>query len=292
MHDDDHPVHAERRERSERRAHPERLAQPERSAVIDDLSPETEARLRAALTRTAADAPAPLTLDADDITRRARRRRTPRLVAVGAASCLAVIGLGTVAVQSLFPVLQPTLSASQSADESITDSQESAPMGPDASGVPSGETSQPLESTLVCGAPMPAPIASDRLSLAVDFAGEATTGGTISGEVVLTNSSDAVVHATSPVLATMVLADRGAIAWHTHGVIAQVVTELELQPGQSYRYQATVEPVRCTSEAQLERGETSELEPGRHELVAAIDLVLDDGTGIRLISEPVSITLR
>lgn len=272
-------------------------------AVRSDIN-SGEARLRAALrhtegtaqatARTAAEAettgPA-AGLDSDVIARRARRRRLPKLVASGAVASIAVLGLGTAAVQSFVPLLQPGIVSDHAASEQATPHSASGIDGGQAAN--SGATA--MAPVVRCGEPIPAASApAEARGLRIDLVmPDAATidDGAIHGEVLLTNTGDELVRATSPLLPTAALADEGVIVWHTYGVIAQVVTDLVLAPGDAHRFAVTVEPLRCDDETELESGTAAHVTAGTHRVVALLDITFDDGTGSRFVSEPATILL-
>lgn len=255
--------------------------------------PDTEERLRAVLSAASA-ALTPRVIDDEEVVRRARRRRAPRLAVVGAASALALLGVGTLAVQSLQPFGGDTATVAEVADAHRDDAGSDA-AGDDAeNSSPESSTdatlTAPISELARCGAPAPAARSAMGLTLQVEFTERARVAdGAVEGEVILTNTGTVPVTATSPVVASILLSSGGEVVWHSHGLFAQVVTELALAPGQSQRYPAMLEPLHCTSEQQLERGTAPPLTPGAYGISAALELVSDDGESIRLTSEAVEI---
>lgn len=251
-----------------------------------------EARLRAALRETEAASPTRSTIDGDAIARRVRQRRLPKIIASGAVTTIAVLGLGTAAVQSIVPLLRSeTVATDHAASESTTP--EAAP------GLEGGQSADSdatgMAPIVRCGEPIPdpsAPIEARGVQIELVVPDAATiSDGAVRGDVVLTNTGDEVIRATAPLLPTAVLDDDGVVVWHTHGVIAQVVTDLVLAPGSAHRFTVTVEPLRCDNESELESGTAAPITAGVYHVVAVLDVTFNDGIGTRLISDPATIRL-
>ncbi len=258
--------------------------------------PDAEERIRMALSAASA-AITPRSIDDVEVVRRARRRRAPRLAMVGTMGALLLLGIGTATVQSLQPFGHDTTTIAES-DGGQRDDTGSATTGDDA---PSSSTESSPDAVLTapvaeiarCGAPEPAARAAAGLTLQVEFNRRAMVAdGPLEGTVILTNTGALPVIATSPVVASVLLSSDGEVVWHSHGLFAQVVTELALAPGQSQRYPATLEPLHCVNEEQLERGTAPTLDPGVSRASAVLELVRDDGEVIRLISDAVEITFE
>lgn len=255
-----------------------------------------ERRLRAALRHTDATATeARSALDSDAIAHRVRQRRLPKIIASGAVASIAVLGLGTAAVQSFVPLLQPGIVTDQAASE-----QANPESAPDRDGAVNGGQAADSGATTMapvvrCGDPIPAasaPGGARGLQIDLVMPDAATiSDGAIQGDVVLANTGDEVIRATAPLLPTAALADDAVITWHTHGVIAQVVTDLVLAPGEAHRFTVTVEPLRCDDEFELESGTAAPVTAGSYRVVAVLDVTFDDGTGSRLVTDPATIRL-
>lgn len=258
-------------------------------------SHDSERWLRAALHDAEAQAhgSTPTAIDGEATARRIRQRRTPRLFAAGAVASIAVLGLGTVAVQSMLPFLQPAIVASNGLAEDERSTAAGEPDAAESDGATTESGATELAPVIRCGEPVPAPspaAAAAGLSLVLSVSPTARIAdGEVPGEVLLTNTGADPLRATAPLLPTVLLTDGTTVLWHTHGVLAQVVTQLDLAPGESQSVPVTVEPLRCASEEQLERGTAHRLEPGQYELVTVLDLVLEDGRTLHLIGDPAAV---
>jgi hypothetical protein len=155
----------------------------------------------------------------------------------------------------------------------------------------------PAERLNLCGAPVTelAPSAYG-LQLDVEFPSTAPLGtAAIEGTVRLTNTSSTRVMGTTAAVPAITLAHEGIVQWHSNGPMIMSLVVVDLEPGQSLEYAASVLPVQCGVEddaAEAFRTDLPALSPGQYELSAAIDftpdpsLVTDGYTELDLVSGP------
>ncbi|MET1042842.1 MAG: hypothetical protein ABWX59_01825 [Microbacteriaceae bacterium] len=245
-----------------------------------------ETDLRASLQRTATT-PLP-SIDPDAVIRRSRNRRTPKLVAAGGVLSLAVLGIGVASVTGLQNLGSPASTTAGSAPESATDSggaEEDAATGL----VPAGRLNQ-------CAGTLAAPTNDADVTLTAQFPAEAAiAAGSITGQVTLTNTGSERLVGSSAAVAPVTLSQDGLVLWHTNGPMILSLAIIDLAPGESFSWQASLEPVRCTDEATLEQTAPDDLPPvppGLYQVSAALDLSLDDGTVRQISGPPSNLTLR
>jgi hypothetical protein len=177
-------------------------------------------------------------IDADAVIRRARRRRTPRLVGTALASVLAVVVVVGGAVYGLGNVAGSTTGAS-----SAVDSSGSAPKTqPQTRPQPDGNKAN----TSRCGYPVSqiAPT-TDGLVIAVEFPSTATSAGPVRGLATLTNTGAAKVAGSSggPIIT---LARNGVVVWHTDAGIPEPQQKIVLAPGASMTFPVVLSPSLCS----------------------------------------------
>ncbi|WP_166870382.1 hypothetical protein [Salinibacterium sp. ZJ450] len=246
-----------------------------------------EAELRASLQRSAAHTPLP-GIDSAAVIRRSRGRRTPKLVAAGGIFSLAVLGIGVASVTGLQNLGSPFSGTAGSSQESATDSGLAAP---DAATVP-----VPADRLNPCGGSLAPPSTDADITLTVQFPTEAAiAAGSISGQVTLTNTGSDRLVASSAAVAPVTLSQDGTVLWHTNGPMILSLATIDLAPGESFSWQASVLPAHCTDEATLETTAPESLppvDPGLYQVSAAVDLSLPNGTVRQLSGTPADITLR
>lgn len=227
----------------------------------------TEDELRAMLR----SSDAPHSLDAARIIAKSRARRIPRQVAAGAVGVLAVAGIGVLAVPSF---IQPPQSATISDQALIAEG-----------GAGDSELNElkraPAELLNPCGAPVADTVPSATgLELTVDFPAAVAAGtAAVDGVVRMTNTSDSRVSGTTAAVPALTLAEDGITVWRSNGPMILSLVVVDLEPGESLEYPASVELVRCDATDEGPDGFRSDLPAlaaGTYEVSAAIDLTLDE----------------
>jgi len=255
----------------------------------------TESELRSALHGSTGEPSRPL--DADDIIRRARRRRTPKQVIVGSASALALAAVVIVGANGLPGLLGVgSMSADFRSDgalapESATGLDESTSAG----GVSPSSVAQALN---MCGsevASLPGDPAGPTLSVAIPETA-AADGGTISGTATLTNSGSAPFVAATRETPTVTIAQDGKTRWHSHSLGASQSQLIELAPGESAEFGVSLDLVACESVDEGEDGFRTNLPAlgaGSYLVSVVLEITGDDrGPGRLIQSESVPLTLR
>lgn len=221
----------------------------------------------------------------------ARARRTPKLVAFSSLAVLAIAGITTFGITSL-PGLLPMQSGAvnSAAEPPNSESGAGAVKGEDAGGGAGSDNG--LEMLSRCAQPVNtrAPGASG-LSLTVDFPHTAPADGEpIEGTVHLTNNGSTHLRGTTASVPFMTLSRDGIVSWHSNGAMDSRAILVDLAPGASLDYTATVLPVRCTpadETGERFRDGLPPLGPGTVALSAAIEFQPDaPGSGSTLIISP------
>lgn len=201
-------------------------------------------------------------LDAGRIIRRARRRRTPRVVAVTAGALLVVAAV-------VVPVAGIGLSRGGAASSagSVPD--------PSRSDLGTGGRSEGMKTPAApprdaCAAPTPA-LARSAIDLSLD-AGEAAVGAPVSGTLVLTATGEArEVRVTGPVALTVQTAD-GTVVWS--GTTDLGSPTLSLAGGAEARLPFTVRVLDCESGSVLPAGD--------YRIAASAPVSIDGAPAIRV----------
>jgi len=223
-------------------------------------------------------------IDVDAVLRRARARRRPRVVLAGAATALAVTAVVVPLSISGFGSPATDLVAGAGGGSAAEDS---APQvaGPSDQTFASGDDIKraPADKINLCEAPLAevAPAASG-LVLSVDPLSAHAGGHAIPVTVTLTNEGPAHVSATTGGAPALTLSHDGITLWHSNGPVDMIGIVVDLDPGESLRYETTFEPVRCSVDDDLLesfRPDLPAVEPGRYQLSAAIDAMPAEGAG-------------
>ena len=226
-------------------------------------------------------------LDVDVVLRRARRRRLPRQLAAGGVLSLAVGGIVVAGAYGLAPN-QSTM-AGGSSDAAVTES--SVPQSAaDTTGESNAESDASTQSTgglkrapadkiNLCEGPVsevaPSPTG---LELTTHFDDAAAGSDVVTGTVTLTNTGDEPVMGTSGTWVAITLSQDGATLWHTNGAHTEMSRVVDLAPGESMEYDASFEPVVCSTsddEADSFAADLPALPAGDYQVSAAMDIVVD-----------------
>lgn len=228
---------------------------------------------------------APGRIDTRRVIARSRARRRSRRLAGGAVGALALAGVAILGVQ--VAQVQVRFSASDMADPAVG----GAESGDGDSGATTYELKRaPAEYLNSCASPLAevAPSASG-LQLDVVFPETAEVGATtVDGVVRLSNTGTDPIAGTTPAGATVTLSQDGIVLWHGGAALGAVIP-VDLDPGESLEYPATVTPVRCDADDELAgafRDDLPALPAGRYELSAAIDFSPGSGTELELVTGP------
>lgn len=212
-------------------------------------------------------ATAPNTLNADRIIAKSRARRLPKQLASGAVGALAIAGIFVVGINAAQLTNPP-------ATISAEDSQVSG------GAAESSIKRAPAEKLNLCGGALAEVAPSNYgLRLDVDFPAAAPAGtAPIEGTVTLTNTSAQRIAGTTAAVAALTLSQNGIVKWHSNGPMIVSLVVVDLEPGQSLEYRASVTPVLCDIEddsAESFRENLPALTVGDYELSAAIDFSVD-----------------
>lgn len=253
----------------------------------------TESELREALRSQAAPGAG---IDTQEVLRQARARRAPKRLAVSAVSALAVVGVLALGVTSL-PALLPGQSGAADSAMLATAPESAREAAGGASD--SSLTDSKLSSASLCGMPLASTAPSSTgLMLAASFPASAPADGAeISGVVTLTNSGTTRVTGTTALAPVILVSRDGITVWHSHGVLASVVEQLDLAPGESFRYEAMFSAQQCEPQDEGDgqwRDDLPPLEPGEYQVSAQLTFVsanADAGESSVVASPPVVIEL-
>ncbi|TXN31377.1 hypothetical protein [Lacisediminihabitans profunda] len=227
-------------------------------------------------------------IDTATVIRRSSRRRLGQQLALGSATTLAVAGIGVASVAGLRAVFQPpsTMSAGSGASDSGATAPEIATGAPGIQRAPA-EKLNPCGRELAQVAPNPA-----GLVLTADFPAASASAESVPGTVTLTNTGSTRVRGTTAASPAITLSRDGITLWHSNGPMIAMAAVVDLEPGASMSYRATLVPVTCGIEddsAGSFRTDLPHVAPGVYQVSAAIDLVTEgDPVTTDLVTGPLS----
>jgi len=207
------------------------------------------------------------TIDTDAVIKRSRARRLPRQLAAGAIGTLAILGISVVGVQTLRLPDQSAITATE---------QESALAAPDDALAGDGIQRAPADRLNLCEGTL-ADVVPSRfgLQLDVEFPATAPAGAeAINGVVRLTNVGGERVTGTTGATPALTVSENGIVLWHSNGPTILSLVIVDLAPGESLEYEASIVPVGCSVDDDLAESFPADLPPlatGVYELSAAID---------------------
>lgn len=257
----------------------------------------TEAELRAALRDPSSDGglAGGTGIDSAEVIRRVRARRRPKQVAFGSVAALAVAGFAWVGISAIPWPQAGVMSASDSMGDATTGSELALPDAqPGATDPVGGGARQESASSLNrCGQPLieVGPTASG-LVLTADFPSTGTANGLpIDGIVTLTNAGQERVTGVTAAQPTIVLSQDGVTLWHSDGPVRTIEYLVDLAPGESKEFAASLTPVRCTQESASSHslpGDLPPLGPGSYRVTAFLELEPLDpaGAAVQLVGGP------
>jgi hypothetical protein len=234
-------------------------------------------------------------IDTNLVIRRSARRRLGQQLAVGGAATLAVAGIGVASVAGLRTLI-PSPSALTAGSSNAAESR-----GPESSGSgPAGSTGAvpdiaraPADRVNLCGgrlaqvAPNPA-----GLVLTADFPAASASAESVQGTVTLTNTGGTHVRGTTAASPAITLSRNDVTLWHSNGPSIAMAAVVDLEPGASMTYRATLVPVVCGKEddrAESFRSGLPHVAPGNYQVSAAIDFVGDGNSATSgLITGPLA----
>jgi hypothetical protein len=267
----------------------------------------------------ASDAPRTPPIDANEIIRRSRRRRLPRQIGAGSVFTLAIAGIGVAGVTGLGNLARSTAGSASSLAVPPVGENGSTPGSTAGStsgstsgsagagtGTTGGTTGVPVVPGEKGNAPGPAslPTCGSRiadvaaspggLSLTVSFPNAPARARSVEGTVTVTNRGTARITGYTAVSPTVALARDGIVVWHSNGPTIQIAREIDLAPGQSVTYSATLVPVVCTAGDDMGGSLPANLPaaPAGEYQVFALIVVNHDGTADAVGGPAVAITLN
>jgi hypothetical protein len=225
-------------------------------------------------------------IDTRSVIRRARRRRLPAQVAVGGGAVVAagVLFAGATAGLKALSSSSTTGSASSvaAAPDSPTQSESTQSYdGGDTSAL--GTTDQglkraPAEKLNLCGGTLAdvAPSATG-LVLTPHFPSASADATSVSGTVTMTNTSGTRWSGSTASSPAITLSQHGVVLWHTFAMDS-AARVIDLAPGESTDYPATLHPVVCGVEddSDGERADLPHVLPGEYQVSAALDVPADE----------------
>ena len=237
-------------------------------------------------------------VDLSGVLRRSSRRRVAQQFAVGGAATLAVAGIGVAGFTGMHGLL-PSTTAGSASSANAPESREDPTLGSTATD--GGLTRAPAEKINLCSGTLAdvAPHAGG-LVLSTDFAEAEASADRITGTVTLTNSGSERIIGTSAASPAITLSKDGIVLWHSNGSMAVIGAVVDLAPGASLAYQASLRPVVCAVEddgTSSFRTDLPHVPAGQYQVSAALDLSRQnaDGSvlGTDVVTGPVSeVTLR
>ena len=231
----------------------------------------------------AAGTPSGQRIDTGLVIRRSSRRRRGQQLVIGGATTLAVAGIGVASVAGLRAIIPSASTMSTGSSTSDSGSTDSGLRGPDvAKGSEPGITRAPAEKLNLCGGELAraAPNAAG-LVLTANFPTAPAASEAIEGTVTLTNTGSTHVRGTTAAAPAITLSKDGVTLWHSNGPMIAMAAVVDLAPGASMTYQATLVPVVCGVEddsAASFRSALPHVAPGVYQVSAAIDLVSEGDT--------------
>ncbi|MCY7299631.1 MAG: hypothetical protein LH616_10515 [Ilumatobacteraceae bacterium] len=229
------------------------------------------------------------TIDADAVIKRSRARRLPQQLAAGAIGTLAILGISVVGVQTLRLPDQSAVTGTQ---------QESALAAPEDARAGDSIKRAPAERLNLCEGTL-ADVVPSRLGLQLDveFPGAAPAGAdVIIGIVRLTNTGSERVTGSTGAAPAVAVSENGIVRWHSNGPTILSLVNVDLAPGESLVYEASIVPVRCSVDDDLAESFSADLPslvPGVYELSAAVDFSpavtnteVDFDGGVDLVTGP------
>lgn len=236
-------------------------------------------------------------IDTADVVRKARARRVPKQLAFSAVSVLAIAGFATLGIVTL-PSLQPGPDVASESGVMATVPEMSSSDSASESGSKMFGTRQ--SSTHRCGEPTEkVEPNSVGLVLSLEFPQVAPANGQpVTGTVVLTNAGTLRVRGTTAIQPIVAMSYDGITVWHSNSALDSRGVLVDLDPGQSFAYNAEFVPVKCGPEddaAEQFRDNLPPLNPGLYQISAELDFIPDAavaGEGIRVGGVAESIELR
>jgi hypothetical protein len=227
-------------------------------------------------------------IDLDAVLTRARRRRRPKVVAAQALGSVAVVGALFTAVVAVQPPPQAATMIAEDADGA----------GDEFASAPEADSALKWMPDS-CGAPVTDAPTADGLVLEMEpVVIQPGAGSTpVAVPVTLTNLGPTRVVGVSGGTPHLTLSSGGTVVWHTYSVQSTIGMVVDLDPGESMAYDATLEPAVCETEDDLMMIDPAAplppAPPGAYELRSALVVTLDDGSGFLTAGGgPVAVDIR
>ncbi|PWB96202.1 hypothetical protein [Homoserinimonas hongtaonis] len=241
------------------------------------------------------------TIDTAAVIRRSRRRRLPRQVGVGSALTLAVAGIGVAGATGLrLPSSSMTMTSASDSGATVRESADGG-FTPDedfagAAGGSAGTSLAPVEKLNPCALPIAEVASTTTLELYPQFPAVAEANGVpIAASVTLQNTGQGHIVGTTAASPAMTLSRDGVTVWHSNGPLIALAVAVDLAPGESMTYPASVVPVRCDEQdeaAESFRDGLPALPAGTYALSAAIYVTTADGAVETVTGPAQQITLQ
>jgi hypothetical protein len=236
----------------------------------------------------------PAEIDIARVIRVSRARRLGKQLASGGVAAFAIAGVAILGISTI---------PGQAPSDSVTTA-EFAPAAPGADGGLDSTTIKraPADRLNLCAAAL-AEVAPSAVGLELTTAfPSAAPAGTapIAGTLRLTNASSERVTGIVGYAPAVTVSQGGTVLWHSNGQLVAIDRAVDLAPGESIEFGASVVPVRCeAADDALEafRPDLPALPAGDYELSAALDFTPDvpveSSPGLDLVTGPRSaITLQ
>ena len=185
-------------------------------------------------------------IDLDAVLTRARRRRRPRVIAAQALGSVALVGVLVTAV---------TVSLPRAAETTAITAQDTDAGAGEAEAAPFADDSHLRWMPDSCGAPASDPVSADGLSLELAPLVVEEGTSTVPVTVTLRNERSVRVAGVTDVTPHLTLSRDGLVVWHS--AVAEPATPgaarpvVDLEPGESMTFDATLDLVICGSEEDI-----------------------------------------
>ena len=243
-------------------------------------------------------------IDVESVIRRSRSRRTPRLVAVGAAGALAVVALAFPAIGAMGLIDRGvTVSASDTAGGSPegaaapdvkSESDGDAPTQFDEPSADDGIRRAPADKLNLCtGALAEVAPAENGLVLTASFPEALAGSSSVAGSVTMTNTGSERVTGTTGPSPAITLSQDGVVLWHSNGPQIMMISEVDLAPGATMTFPAAFSPVSCgvdDDSAESFGDDLPALGAGTYQVSAALDLNVEN-SGVDAVSSESGLVL-
>lgn len=225
-------------------------------------------------------------IDTDTVISRSKARRRPRQFAVGAIGGLAAVSILFAGITT-FPRTNELTSAGVMAEDSNTRMEGDSGASPAESYLAPEGAAVPQ----TCGALIPSTAASPYgLTLSIEIASPQSASGSAFGTVRLRNTSQMAVTGTTAAIPEVNLTRDGVSISHSPDAQILSVIPVNLQPGQSLEFAASIDIYDCTT---IDTG--GMLDPGTYTVSTSLAFAPTDpaaGDAAEVRSSPATIVLK